>query len=182
MFGRFERNTCLMGLFQAVKCYFLCFKMSQVYFVCCSVFFQDSQVRSSSVTESEETITWLPKQHILPSTCLLPTEHVTSHHNGGLLHQIQQSAWPGPWEHSDRYQTRDGWHTTRTLTVSPFSLFYMSAWIPYKMQSQWCMLQVAKDCTSGWDMHLFSCLAHWASIQLEHNLVWLCCYNPWFHL
>lgn len=66
---------------------------------------------------------WLLKQHILPLTCLLPAEHVISHHNSGLLLQIQQSAWPGPREHSDRYQTRDGWHTTRTLTVSPFSLF-----------------------------------------------------------
>lgn len=112
-----------------------------------------------------------------PSTCLLPAEHVISHHNSGLLLQIQQSAWPGPREHSDRYQTRDGWHTTRTLTVSPFSLFYMSAWIPYKMQSRWCMLQVAKDRTGGWDMHLFACLARWRSLKRppssNRNLVWL---------
>lgn len=124
---------------------------------------------------------WLLKQHILPLTCLLPTEHVISHHNSGLLLQIQQSAWPGLWEHSDRYQTRDGWHTTRTLTVSPFSLFfYMSAWIPYKMQSQWCMLQVAKDCTSGWDMHLFSSLARWQSLRAywaSTKAVRLCCYD-----
>lgn len=66
---------------------------------------------------------WLLQQHTLPLTCLLPAEHIISHHNSGLLLQIQQSAWPGAPEHSDRYQTRDGWHTTRILTVSPFSLF-----------------------------------------------------------
>lgn len=55
-------------------------------------------------------------------------KHVISHHNSGLLLQIQQSAWPGLREHSDSYQTGDGWHTTTTLTVSPLSLPFMSAW------------------------------------------------------
>lgn len=164
MFGRFETNTCFWG-FSGSDIYFLCFKMSTVYLMCFSRTRRSGvHLSCMSLSESEEK-RWLLKQHILPSTCLLPAEHVISHHNSGLLLQIQQSAWPGPWEHSDRYQTRDGWHTTRTLTVSPFSLFYMSAWIPYKMQSQWCMLQVAEDCTSGWDMHLFACLARWQSLH-----------------
>lgn len=142
--------------------------MSQVYFARCSVFpglVGQEFIFPACHRVSQREKRWLLKQHILPSTCLLPAEHVISHHNSGLLLQIQQSAWPGPREHSDRYQTRDGWHTTRTPTVSPFSLFYVSAWIPYKMQSQWRMLQVAEDCTSGWDMHLFACLARWQSLN-----------------
>lgn len=115
-----------------------------------------------SLSESEEK-RWLLKQHILPPD--MPAEHVISHHNSGLLLQLQRSAWPGPREHWDRYQMRDAWHTTRTATVSPFSLFYALAWIPYKMQSQWCMLQVAEDCTGGWDMHSFACLARWQSLN-----------------
>lgn len=44
--------------------------------------------------------------------------------NSGSLLQIQQSAWPGRQEQSDR-QTGDGWHTVTTLTASPSSLGVM---------------------------------------------------------
>lgn len=54
----------------------------------------------------------------------LPTEHIISHHNRGLLLQIRRSTRPGLLEHSDPYQTRDEWHTTRTLTVSQFVFSY----------------------------------------------------------
>lgn len=97
------------------------------YSMCCSVFpglVGQEFILPACHRVSQREKRWLLKQRILPLTCLLPAEHVISHHNSGLLLQIQQSAWPGPWEHSDRYQTRDGWHTTRTLTVSPFSLFF----------------------------------------------------------
>lgn len=169
MFGRFERNTCFGGGgFRQWSILYLCFKMPNIYFfvLLCLSTTRRSGVHPSCMSPSEsEEKRGLLKQHVLPSTWLLPAAHIISHHNSGLLLQIQQSAWPGRLEHSDTYQTRDGWHTTRTLTVSPFSLFYMSAWIPYKMQSQWCMLQVAEDCTSGWDMHLFACLARWQSLN-----------------
>lgn len=166
-FGRSERNTGFGGLFRQWSIFPLLWNVPCIFNVLlCFSRTCGSGVHLSCMPQTEsEGKRWLPKQHILPSTCLLLAEHVISHHNSGLLLQIQQSGWPGPREHSDRYQTRDGWHTTRTLTVSPFSLFYMLAWIPYKIQSQWCMLQVAKHCTSGWDMHLFACLARWQSLN-----------------
>lgn len=182
--------VCLAGLKETLvlgggvsgsEIYYLCFKnATRIFFVLlCFSRTRRSGVHLSCMSPSEsEEKRGLLKQHVLPSTWLLPAAHIISHHNSGLLLQIQQSAWPGRREHSDRYQTRDGWHTTRTLTASPFSLFYMSAWIPYKMQSQWCMLQVAEDCTSGWDMHLFACLARWQSLNsFDKNPVWLCCYE-----
>lgn len=175
MFGRFETNTCFRG-FSGSDVYFLCFKMSTVYLMCFSRTRRSGvHLSCMSLSESEEK-RWLLKQHILPSTCLLPAEHVISHHNSGLLLQIQQSAWPGPWEHSDRYQTRDGWHTTRTLTVSPFSLFYVG------MDT----IQNAKPvmhATGGrglyqWMGHAFVCLLGSLtitplSLNTKKNLVWL---------
>lgn len=111
---------------------------------------------------------WMLKQHVPPRHA--SRQHVISHHSSGLLLQIQQRAQPGPRGRRDRWQTRDGWHTTRTLTASPFRLF-VPACLPYKMQSRWCMLQVAEDCTAGCDMHLFACLARWQQLQTD------CCYN-----
>ena len=123
MFGRFEQtlfrgfsgsefNSFALKCPRQIWCVFSTTRRSGVHLSC------------MSLSESEEK-RWLLKQRVLPSTCLLPAEHIISHHDGGLLLEIQQSAWPGPREHSDRYQTRDGWHTTRTLTVSPFSLFFL---------------------------------------------------------
>lgn len=97
----FERHTvCLAGLketlvlggFSGSEVYLLCFKMSRVYVLLCFSTTRRSGVHPScmSLSESEEK-RWLLKQHILPSTCLLPTEHVISLHNSGLLLQIQQN-------------------------------------------------------------------------------------------
>lgn len=125
-FGRFERNTCFRGNLRQWSVFPLAFKMSRIYFMCFSVFpglVGQEVILPACHRVSQRKKRWLLQQHTLPLTCLLPAEHIISHHNSGLLLQIQQSAWPGAPEHSDRYQTRDGWHTTRILTVSPFSLF-----------------------------------------------------------
>lgn len=116
---------------------------------------------------------WLLKQPILLLTCLLPTEHVISHHNSGLLLQIQRSAWPVLPEHSDGYQTRDGWHTTTTLTAFPlgfFFFFFEREWIPHKNVKSVMHATGGKNCNSGADMHLFVCLAHWQSLSLLRSV------------
>lgn len=75
MFGRFETNTCFRG-FSGSDVYFLCFKMSTVYLMCFSRTRRSGvHLSCMSLSESEEK-RWLLKQHILPSTCLLPAEHV----------------------------------------------------------------------------------------------------------
>lgn len=75
--------------------YIFALKCPTYIFLCCSVF---SRTRRSGVhlscmspSESEEK-RGLLKQHVLPSTWLLPAAHIISHHNSGLLLQIQQSA------------------------------------------------------------------------------------------
>lgn len=131
-----------------------------------------------SLGESEEK-RWLLKQHILPLTCLLPTEHVISLHNSGLLLQIQQNAWPGLREHSDRYQTRDGWHTTRTPTLTDCLLLAF-----FIRQHGYHTKCKASDACYRWQKTVpvdgtCICLNAWltdshsTSIQLEQNLVWL---------
>lgn len=111
--------VCLAGLkltlvlrgFLGSEVYFLCFNS---IFVCfCKT--QRSGVHPSCMSPSESE--GKKGGFCSPSTCLLPAEHVISHHNSGLLPQIQQSAWPGPREHS-MTDIR-----THNKTVSPFSLF-----------------------------------------------------------
>lgn len=59
----------------------------------CVVFSRDAQVTGLTfpachrVSQRREEKGRLLKQRVLPPTCLLPTEHVISHHNSGLLLQ-----------------------------------------------------------------------------------------------
>lgn len=107
-------------------------------------------------------------------------KHVISHHNSGLLLQIQQSAWPGLREHSDSYQTGDGWHTTTTLTVSPFSLPFMSAWTRTRTHTQ----SKASDACYRWQTtepvdvgHAAVCLLGLLTTMQQFKQNCDCCYN-----
>lgn len=126
-----ECFRCLAGLKETLvwglsgsEVYLLCFKMCCCFFPghVGQEFISPACLRVSQRKEKKKR--WLLKQPILLLTCLLPTEHVISHHNSGLLLQIQRSAWPVLPEHSDGYQTRDGWHTTTTLTAFPLGFFF----------------------------------------------------------
>lgn len=149
--------------------------------MCCSVFpghVGQEFIFPACHWVSQREKRWLLKQHILPLTCLLPTEHIISHHNSGLLLQIQQSAWPGLQEHSDRYQTRDGWHTTTTLTVFPSAFFICGHGYLTKCRVSDACYSSEKTvpvdrtciCLPAWLVH-----NHSMSIHLKQNLVCLCC-------
>lgn len=146
--------------------------MSQLYFVCCFVFPRlvgQEFIFPACHWLSQREKRWLLKQHILPLTCLLPTEHVISHHNSGLLLQLQQSAWPGAagaLRHisDDRRMA----HNKNTDGVS-FELFFM-CWHGYHTKCK------ASDACYRWQKTVDGtciCLPAWhadnPSVSIELN-------------
>lgn len=162
MFGRCDRNTCFRGC-SGSEVYLL-------YVMCCSLL--PRLVGQEFISPACRWVSQRREKKVDAKATRSPSTRLTLLVTTAADCYCKYSRVLDPGRGGTRTENRRETDGTRqeTLTASPFRLF-VPEWLPYKMQSQWCMLQVAEDCTGGCDMHLFACLARWQQLKTD------CCYN-----